>query len=258
VRQESLQRRSNLARTMNKGGAVREMFGRIARRYDFTNSVMTGGTDALWRRKAVSLLRPEAGAALLDLACGTGALTRECAKAVPSGRVIGVDFTPQMLEIARRSPRPNVEYREADVLHLPFADGEFDGATMAFSLRNIVDIDACLREIARVLKPGGAFVNLEVSKPRNVLWRRAFYAYFYGLVPVIGRIVGHDAAAYRYLPESLVNFPDADALALRFAAAGFINVRHLRLMGGVAALHIGYATGAARRPEPAVAEAALP
>jgi demethylmenaquinone methyltransferase / 2-methoxy-6-polyprenyl-1,4-benzoquinol methylase len=193
---------------------------------------------------------------LLDLCCGTGALTRECARLVPSGRVTGVDFTPQMLEIARRTPAPNVEYREADVLALPFDDEAFDGATMAFSMRNVVDIDACLREVARVLRPGGAFVNLEVSKPANALWRKAFYAYFYGIVPFIGRIVGGDAAAYRYLPESLINFPDADALALRFAANGFVNVRHMRLMGGIAALHIGYAANILRaKPVPMIAAA---
>jgi demethylmenaquinone methyltransferase / 2-methoxy-6-polyprenyl-1,4-benzoquinol methylase len=225
---------------MDKGGVVREMFGRIAGRYDLVNTVMTGGVDAFWRRRAVDCLEVDDRACILDLCCGTGALTRDAAAKVPKGRVVGIDFTPQMLEIARaHTPQSNVEYREGDALHLPFRDGEFDGATMGFSMRNVVDVGACLREVARVLKPGAVFVNLEVSKPPNPLWRRAFYLYFYGIVPLIGRLVGGDAAAYKYLPQSLVNFPDADNLAILFAAGGFAHVRYIRMMGGVAALHLG-------------------
>lgn len=225
---------------MDKGGGVREMFGRIAGRYDLVNTVMTGGIDAIWRRKAVACLDVTPDARLIDLCCGTGALTRDLAKRATAGGVVGIDFTPQMLEIARaHTPEKNVEYREGDVLSLPFADATFDGATMGFSMRNVVDIGACLREVARVLKPGAPFVNLEVSKPRNALLRRAFYAYFYGMVPLIGRFVGGDAAAYRYLPQSLVNFPDADALAALFRANGFDAVRYIPLVGGVATLHVG-------------------
>lgn len=225
---------------MDKGGGVRDMFGRIAGRYDLVNTVMTAGVDAMWRRKAVACLGASGSARLIDLCCGTGALTRDAAANVPCGTVVGIDFTPQMLDIARRHTKAaNVEYREGDVLSLPFGDSTFDGATMGFSMRNVVDIGACLREIARVLKPGAPFVNLEVSKPPNAVLRRAFYAYFYGLVPLIGRLVGGDAAAYRYLPQSLVNFPDADGLASLFRSNGFGDVRYVRMIGGVATLHIG-------------------
>src|SRR5215467_7410093 len=186
---------------MDKGGGVREMFGRIAGRYDLVNTVMTGGIDAVWRRKAVAYLGVAPDSRVVDLCCGTGALTRDLAARASAGSVVGIDFTPQMLAIARaHTIEKNVEYREGDVLELPFADASFDGATMGFSMRNVVDIGACLREVARVLKPGASFVNLEVSKPRNPLMRRAFYAYFYGMVPLIGRVIGGDAAAYRYLP----------------------------------------------------------
>ena len=225
---------------MDKGGVVRDMFGRIAGRYDLVNTVMTAGVDALWRRKAVACLHATASARLIDLCCGTGALTRDAAARVPGGSVVGIDFTPQMLDLARaRTTATNVEYREGDVLALPFADASFDGATMGFSMRNVVDIGACLREVARVLKPGATFVNVEVSKPPNPIVRRAFYAYFYGAVPLIGRLVGGDAAAYRYLPQSLVNFPDAQGLAALFRANGFDDVGVVRLVGGVATLHIG-------------------
>jgi demethylmenaquinone methyltransferase / 2-methoxy-6-polyprenyl-1,4-benzoquinol methylase len=240
---------------MDKGGVVREMFGRIAGRYDLVNTIMTGGVDAVWRRRAVDNLDVAPDASLIDLCCGTGALTRDAAARVSRGRVIGVDFTPQMLEIARANTREtNVAYREGDVLDLPFDDGEFDGATMGFSMRNVVDVGACLREVARVLKPGATFVNLEVSKPPNPLWRRAFYLHFYGIVPLIGKIVGGDAAAYRYLPQSLVNFPDADRLAVLFAANGFEHVRYIRLMGGIATLHLGQRTPVAKPVEPAQRE----
>jgi len=233
---------------MDKGGGVRDMFGRIAARYDVVNTVMTAGVDALWRRRAVACLHARPDARLLDLCCGTGALTRDAAAAVPRGRVVGIDFTPQMLAIARsHTHNANVEYIEGDALALPFAGDFFDGATMGFSMRNVVDVGACLREIARVLKPGAPFVNLEVSKPPNRLLRRAFYAYFYGAVPLIGRLVGGDAAAYRYLPQSLVNFPDAESLAALFSANGFERVTYKGMMGGVATLHVG-AKAAAPQP----------
>jgi len=124
---------------------------------------------------------------------------------------------------------------------LPFADASFDGAIMGFSLRNVVDIGATLREIRRILKPGARFVNLDVSKAPNALFRRAFDLYFYHVVPFVGGIVGGSRAAYRYLPQSLTNFPNADELAQRFSSAGFNDVRFVRLGGGAIALHVGTA-----------------
>jgi len=225
---------------MDKGGVVREMFDRIASRYDLTNTVMTCGVDALWRRRAIAMLDAAPDARLLDLCCGTGVMTRDLAARTAEGRVTGVDFSPAMLAIARtRMAAPRVEFVEADLLHLPFDDSTFDGAAMGFSMRNLVDIDAGLREVVRVLRPGATFVNLEIAKPPNPLWRRLFYLHFYGIVPLVGRIVGRDAAAYRYLPQSLVNFPDADALAGMFAAAGFEHVRYVRMMGGIVTIHAG-------------------
>jgi demethylmenaquinone methyltransferase/2-methoxy-6-polyprenyl-1,4-benzoquinol methylase len=225
---------------MDKGSAVRDMFERIARRYDAANTVMTGGIDALWRRQAVAALALPSGARVLDLCCGTGALTCELARLAPDGQVIGVDFAATMLEVARRRRSgPNITYERADVLRLPYADASFDAAAMAFSMRNVTDIGACLREIARVLKPGGRFVNLEVGKPDNPVLRRAFYAYFYGLIPLVGGLVGGDRAAYRYLPQSLINFPDARGLAALFTSSGFARVSCRPLAGGVAYLHLG-------------------
>jgi demethylmenaquinone methyltransferase / 2-methoxy-6-polyprenyl-1,4-benzoquinol methylase len=225
---------------MDKGSAVREMFDKIAGRYDIANTIMTGGIDVLWRRQAAGSLALATDARVLDLCCGTGALTRELGRRVPQGRVTGVDFSPQMLAVAaaHHGP-PNVTYEQADVLALPFGSQTFDAATMAFSMRNVTDIGACLREVARVLRPGGSFVNVEVGKPDNPWLRLLFFAYFYQVIPHLGGLVGGDWAAYRYLPQSLVNFPDAKALAALFKENGFPHTRTVPLMGGVAYLHVG-------------------
>jgi demethylmenaquinone methyltransferase/2-methoxy-6-polyprenyl-1,4-benzoquinol methylase len=230
---------------MNKAGPVRDMFDRIARRYDLVNTVMTGGIDAVWRRRAVAQLALRTPCPkIIDLCCGTGALTLEIARRVPGAAVVGADFSPAMLAVARaRRSAANVEYVEADVLQLPFDAGQFAGATMGFSMRNVVDVGACLRETARILRPGARFVNLDVSEPQNRLWRQAFDAYFYGLVPLIGRLLGGDAAAYRYLPQSLVNFPDSRRLAQLFCDNGFEQVRAVPLFGGIATLHVGASQG---------------
>ncbi|MBV8082304.1 MAG: bifunctional demethylmenaquinone methyltransferase/2-methoxy-6-polyprenyl-1,4-benzoquinol methylase UbiE [Candidatus Eremiobacteraeota bacterium] len=223
-----------------KGNVVRDLFDRIAAHYDRANTAMTGGLDELWRVAAANQLHVADDARLLDLCCGTGALARVMARRVPEGMVDAIDFSSKMLDVARTHAKPhNVNYHEGDVLTLPFERATFDGAAMGYSMRNIVDIGACLREVARVLKPGASFVNLEISKPPNPTWRRLFYFYFYTVLPVVGGLAGSDPAAYRYLPQSLVSFPDADGLASLFQANGFAHVRYVRIMGGALALHIG-------------------
>jgi len=134
-----------------------------------------------------------------------------------------------------------VRFETADVMALPFENGTFEGAIMGFSMRNVVDIVATLREARRVLKPGARMVNLDVSKAPNPLFKRAFDAYFYGFVPLIGGLIGGSKSAYRYLPNSLTNYPNAEELAKRFATAGFDDVRFVRLAGGAIAVHVGSA-----------------
>ncbi len=234
---------------MDKGSVVRDLFDRIAARYDVANTAMTGGMDGLWRRRAAALMDVPHDARLLDVCCGTGALARALARKVPDGEVVGLDFSSRMLDVARAHPGySNIRYLQGDALALPFADSYFDGATMGFSMRNIVDIGACLKEIRRVLKPGASFVNLEIGKPSNALWRRLFYFHFYRLVPLIGGLVGGDKAAYRYLPQSLVNFPDAGALSQMFQESGFAHVQAVRLLGGAVTLHVGTTPQAPRHP----------
>ncbi len=232
--------------TMQKSVYVREMFASIAPRYDATNRLLTGGVDERWRRRAVSELAAPPGGRVLDLCCGTGDLTFHLARTDASLDIAGVDFCAPMLDGARRrAPREGrgakIAFAEGDVMALPFADESFDGAIMGFSLRNVVDIVATLREARRVLKPGARFVNLDVSKAPNPLFRRAFDFYFYRIVPLVGGLVGGSRAAYRYLPASLTNFPGAEALAERFREAGFRETRFVRLAGGAIAIHVGTA-----------------
>jgi demethylmenaquinone methyltransferase/2-methoxy-6-polyprenyl-1,4-benzoquinol methylase len=231
---------------MDKALYVREMFAEIAPRYDATNKLLTAGADEAWRKRAVAELAAPSGGAILDLCCGTGDLAFHLVRTDPSLVVTGADFCAPMLDGARtRAAREDragrTTFVEADAMALPFADATFDGATMGFSMRNVVDVVATLKEARRVLKPGARFVNLDVTKAPNPLFRRLFNLYFYGIVPLVGGLVGGSKSAYRYLPNSLTNYPDADELAARFRAAGFSGVRFVRLGGGAISVHSGVA-----------------
>lgn len=231
---------------MDKALYVREMFASIAPRYDTVNRLLTGGVDEQWRRRAVRELAIGPKSSVIDLCCGTGDLSFHMLKRDPSTRIVAADFCAPMLDGARRRARAHtnaaqIDFIEADVLTLPYADDSFDGAIMGFSMRNVVDLDGCLREAKRVLHPGRRFVNLDVSKAPNPVFRQIFNAYFYGLVPLVGGLIGGSKAAYRYLPSSLTNFPEAAALAQRFTDAGFIEVRTIQLAGGAISIHVGAA-----------------
>jgi len=231
---------------MQKSVFVREMFAQIAPRYDRANRVLTAGVDERWRGRAIAELAAPPGGRILDLCCGTGDLSFGLARRDPTLHVTGIDFCAPMLEGAnarakRASRAADIRFIEGDVMALPFEDASFDGAIMGFSMRNVVDIVATLREARRVLRPGARLVNLDVTRAPNPFFRRAFELYFYGVVPLVGGIVGGSKSAYRYLPSSLVNFPDADGLAERFALAGFKDVRYLRMGVGAIAIHVGVA-----------------
>lgn len=227
----------------SKGAFVREMFARIAPRYDLANRVLTAGLDERWRRRALRLLAPPRQGRIVDCCCGTGDLVLGLLRSDPTLEVIGIDFCLPMLERAQRragrESRANVRFVEGDVMAMPFKDSSFDGATMGFSLRNVVDVDATLREIVRVLKPGARFVSLDVTKAPNPAFRRLFNIYFYGVVPLLGGIVGGSPAAYAYLPNSLTHHPSAPELRDRFTRAGFSEAGYFSLMGGAIAVHHG-------------------
>lgn len=231
-------------RRADKGDYVREMFASIAPRYDAMNRIMTAGMDERWRKTAIDRLSPPPGGTILDLCCGTGDVSFHLLRRDPTLHITGIDFCEPMLAGARsRAGREaagkDVTFLEGDVMSLPFEAGSFDGATMGFSLRNVVDIDTTLREIKRVLRPGARFVNLDVSKAPNKLFKAGFDLYFYRIVPWLGGIFGGSKAAYTYLPQSLTNHPNADKLRERFEQAGFSDCGYTRLMGGSIAIHYG-------------------
>jgi demethylmenaquinone methyltransferase/2-methoxy-6-polyprenyl-1,4-benzoquinol methylase len=226
----------------DKGTFVREMFARIAPRYDAANRVLTAGMDERWRRRAIALLELAPGARVLDLCCGTGDVVFHLLRTDPTADVTGIDFCAPMLDRARERAGHDgrkATFVEGDVMALPFPDDCFDGATMGFSLRNVADIDRVLREILRVLKPGARFVNLDVSKAPNKLWKQMFDVYFYHVVPLVGAMVGGSREAYTYLPNSLTNHPNAGELRDRFTRAGFASANYLPLVGGAIAAHYG-------------------
>ncbi len=231
---------------MQKSVFVREMFAEIAPRYDRANRVLTAGVDERWRGRAIRELAAAPGSRILDLCCGTGDLTFGLVRRDPTLQVTGIDFCAPMLDAAHARAKKvasgaDLRFVEGDVMALPFEDASFDGAIMGFSMRNVVDIVATLREARRALRPGARLVNLDVTRAPNPLFRRAFELYFYRIVPLVGGIVGGSKSAYRYLPSSLVNFPDADGLSERFGLAGFKDVRYLRMGVGAIAIHVGVA-----------------
>jgi len=208
------------------------MFDRIAPVYDVMNRVMTAGLDRRWRRETVrEVVRP--GDRVLDAACGTGDLAIEASRA--GARVVGLDFSGAMLERARRKA-PELEWLQGDLLALPFEDGEFDAATVGFGIRNVADLEAGLRELRRVVRPGGRLGVLEITRPTGFM--RPFYSlWFDRVVPLLGRILP-GGEAYTYLPASVRRFPGPEELAAAMRAAGFDDVRYRLFAGGIVALHV--------------------
>ncbi len=217
--------------------AVRTMFDRIAPVYDVMNRVMTMGLDMRWRRLAARSVVRE-GDRVLDAACGTGDLAVASLRA-GAARVTGLDFSERMLERARRKA-PHAEWVRGDMLALPFADGTFDVATVGFGVRNVADLPLALRELRRVLRPGGRVAVLEITRPRGPL--KLFYSlWFDRIVPLLGRLLP-GGEAYSYLPASVKRFPGADELAGMMREAGFSDVRYRLLAGTIVALHTGAAS----------------
>ena len=219
------------------------MFGRIAGRYDLLNHLLSGNVDKRWRRLVARTLRPSLveGARVLDVACGTGDLALALASA-GAASVVGLDFCRPMLEIARRKAavesRP-LPFVEGDALRLPFADESFDVVTIAFGLRNLAGVEEGLRELLRVLRPGGRAAVLEFSSPAVPGLRALFRFYFRRVLPRVGGLVSGSRGAYEYLPDSVSRFPDQRRLAELMREAGFEEVEYRNLTGGIAALHTG-------------------
>ena len=213
--------------------SVRGMFDRIAPVYDVMNRVMTVGLDQRWRKLAVTeVVWP--GDRVLDACCGTGDLAVQAERR--GGRVVGLDFSVKMLERAQRKSGA-IEWVEGDALALPFEDGVFDAATVGFGVRNLADLEGGLRELARVLRPGGKLAVLEITRPRGIL-KPFFRLWFDVVVPLLGRVLP-GGEAYTYLPASVRRFPGPDDLSALLESAGFESVHYRLLGGGIVALHVG-------------------
>jgi demethylmenaquinone methyltransferase/2-methoxy-6-polyprenyl-1,4-benzoquinol methylase len=229
-----------------KAGRVREVFDSVADKYDVMNDLMSFGVHRLWKRFTLSQTGLKPGQAALDVAGGTGDLALGMARQVgPTGRVVLSDINAAMLARGRdrlldAGVAGQVEYVLANAERLPFEDASFDCVTIGFGLRNVTDKPAALREMARVLKPGGQLLVLEFSKPRAPGLAPLYDAYSFAVLPALGRLVAQDPDSYRYLAESIRMFPDQETLAGMLRDAGLDGVRFHNLTGGIVALHRGW------------------
>ena len=222
------------------------MFGRIAQRYDLMNRLMTLGRDRAWRRYTVAQTAPPSSGRVLDVATGTGDLALETLRQQPTAQVVGLDFTPEMLALARGkavAANEDLGLTAGDAVHLPYADGVFDAVVTGFALRNVTNIPTAFSEMARVTCPGGRVACLEIAKPQRPLFRRLFALYFYRLVPLLGGWITGQRSAYTYLPHSLTAFLTPDEIAEVMWETGWCDVQYRRMMLGTVAVHVGIRQG---------------
>lgn len=227
-----------------KGERIQEMFDTIAPRYDFLNRVLSFGIDRSWRRFAVGRIKYAADGRILDVATGTGDVALEIAAQTPdSVSIVGVDFAKEMVELGREKVRLSpyagrITMEVAPCEAIPFPEESFDSVTIAFGIRNVVDRLQGLREMHRVLKSGGRVVILEFSTPRSKIFKSLYYFYFLRVLPVIGGLFSK-FSAYKYLPDSVLEFPPQEEFKALMAAAGFRNLAHHDLTGGIATVYVG-------------------
>ena len=222
---------------------VKGIFSLIARRYDVFNALSSFGIDRLWRRDAVAAARLTRTSRVLDLCAGTGDLSLALARLGRPAEVMGTDFVPEMLEIAKRKGRAykgrtSLTFEVADAQDLPYSDASFDVVTVAFGVRNLPDRAANFAEVYRVLKPGGRYVVLEFSRPRFAPWRWFYHAYLRFVIPTIGGLLTRDRASFVYLNDSIRAFPDQAALAGELRQTGFSAISWEDRTGGVVAIHV--------------------
>ncbi|MHA7815734.1 MAG: bifunctional demethylmenaquinone methyltransferase/2-methoxy-6-polyprenyl-1,4-benzoquinol methylase UbiE [Pseudohaliea sp.] len=228
-----------------KAGLVAGVFDSVASRYDLMNDLMSGGIHRLWKRFTIELSAVRPGHSVLDIAGGTGDLAAKFSRIVgETGQVILADINYAMLAVGRdklldHGLSSNLAFVQADAQSLPFPEDSFDCVTIAFGLRNVTDKELALRAMLRVLKPGGRLLVLEFSKPGNPLLSKAYDAYSFSVLPVMGRLVAGDSDSYRYLAESIRVHPDQETLKAMMEDAGFARVEYHNMTGGVVALHRG-------------------
>ncbi len=228
----------------SKKDQVSKMFDGIAPYYDFLNRLLSLGIDVYWRKRAIRLLRPLAPEVILDVATGTADVALEAQRQLQPRRIVGIDIANEMLEIGRRKIAGRqlsgrIELQQGDAENLPFADNTFDAITVAFGVRNFEHLEAGLREMRRVLKPGGKLVVLEFSKPRVFPFKQLYNFYFRNILPAIGRITSKDPRAYSYLYESVQAFPDREQFTDILSKTGYKSNQCVPLTLGICAIYTG-------------------
>lgn len=224
-----------------KKDQVAKMFDNISHRYDFLNHFLSLGIDKIWRKKAISLLKSNPPALLLDVATGTGDFALQALELNPE-KIIGIDISEGMLEAGRKKIRAKslenrIELKYADSENLPFAENSFDAVTVAFGVRNFENLEKGLQEIFRVLKPGGRIIVLEFSQPRRFPFKQIYNFYFSTILPRVGRLISSDKAAYTYLPESVKAFPDGENFMVILRHVGFKSTQCKALTFGISSIY---------------------
>ena len=234
-----------------KPALVRGVFDRVAQRYDLMNDLMSGGVHRIWKDMTANRLNPQPGETIIDVAGGTGDISRRLAKLArraqlrrggPDARIVVMDFDHEMVKSGvARGGEPEIAWSVGDAQRLPLPDRSADAYVIAFGLRNVTDIPGALREARRVLKPGGRYLCLEFSRPVTEALRSAYDLYSFKAIPAIGQVVARDRESYQYLVESIRRFPDQPTLAGMLGEAGFRQTGWTNFTGGVVALHHGWA-----------------
>lgn len=230
--------------TRSKEQFVHGVFEKIAPKYDLMNDILSFRRHKAWRKFTMKTMAVASGASALDVCCGTCDWTISLADASRTGKIKGLDFSDQMLDVGRRKIEQlglndRVELFHGNAMTLPFADNSFDYVTIGFALRNVPNIEQVLLEMKRVVKPGGLVVSLELSKPTWQPFKSLYYFYFQRVLPLLGKLIAKHYEQYKWLPQSLIDFPDHQALAEMFRQTGLTQVKAFPLTGGIAALHIG-------------------
>lgn len=223
---------------------VHAVFEKIAPKYDMMNTLLSFRRHKAWRKFAMKKMAVQRGATAIDVCCGTCDWAISIAQASGSGRIVGLDFSANMLKFGQQKVTAHqleeqIELIEGDAMALPFPDNQFDYATIGFALRNVPDIIQVLKEMQRVVKPGGIVVSLDLSKPVWQPFKGLYYFYFQSILPLLGKLFAKSYEQYKWLPESLTSFPNHVELAQIFSEIGLQDVQAYPLSGGIAALHIG-------------------